>query len=45
MKKDSLISFDENDDGIDRAGFLKCMARAGTGLFCIMSGGYLSHMG
>jgi 3',5'-cyclic AMP phosphodiesterase CpdA len=45
MKNDNLISFDENDDGIDRAGFLKCMAWAGTGLFCIMSGGVLKSYG
>jgi 3',5'-cyclic AMP phosphodiesterase CpdA len=45
MKNDKLISLDENDDGIDRAGFLKCMAWAGTGLFCIMSGGVLKSYG
>ena len=45
MKNDSYISFDENDDGIDRAGFLKCMAWAGTGLFCLMSGGVLKSYG
>lgn len=28
-----------NDDGIDRRGFLKCMAWAGTGLVWTMSGG------
>jgi Icc protein len=45
MKDNNLISFDENDDGIDRKGFLKCMAWAGTGLFCIMSGGILKSYG
>jgi len=45
MKNDKLIDFDENDDGIDRAGFLKCMAWAGTGLFCLMSGGILKTYG
>src|SRR5437016_13029745 len=30
---------DLNNDGIDRRGFLKCMAWAGTGLVCTMSGG------
>jgi len=30
---------DLNDDGIDRRGFLKCMAWAGTGLVWTMSGG------
>ncbi|HZV60129.1 MAG TPA: metallophosphoesterase [Candidatus Eremiobacteraceae bacterium] len=28
-------------DGIDRRGFLKCMAWAGTGAFCVMQGGVL----
>src|SRR5581483_11719617 len=28
-----------NDDGIDRRGFLKCMAWAGTGLVWTLSGG------
>jgi Icc protein len=32
---------DHNHDGIDRRGFLKCMAWAGTGAFCIMQGGAL----
>src|SRR5260221_4979797 len=45
MAKDNFISHDENDDGIDRAGFLKCMAWAGTGLFCVMSGGILKSYG
>jgi Icc protein len=45
MAKDNFISRDENDDGIDRAGFLKCMAWAGTGLFCVMSGGILKSYG
>ena len=30
MKNESYISVDKNGDGIDRAGFLKCMAWAGT---------------
>jgi len=45
MKNDNFIDFDKNDDGIDRAGFLKCMAWAGTGLFCLMSGGILKTYG
>jgi len=45
MKNDNLIPLDQNDDGIDRAGFLKCMAWAGTGLFCLMSGGVLKSYG
>jgi 3',5'-cyclic-AMP phosphodiesterase len=28
-------------DGIDRRGFLKCMAWAGTGTLCVMQGGVL----
>ena len=28
-----------NEDGIDRRGFLKCMAWAGTGLLWTISGG------
>src|ERR1700720_1904755 len=30
-----------NKDGIDRRGFLKCMAWAGTGTLCVMQGGVL----
>ena len=46
--KDKLLH-DHNKDGIDRRGFLKCMAWAGTGVFCVMQGGVLksysmSHM-
>jgi 3',5'-cyclic AMP phosphodiesterase CpdA len=39
-KKDELLH-DHNNDGIDRRGFLKCMAWAGTGALCIMQGGVL----
>jgi 3',5'-cyclic-AMP phosphodiesterase len=35
------IQFDHNHDGIDRRGFLKCMAWAGTGTLCVMQGGVL----
>ena len=35
------ILHDHNNDGIDRRGFLKCMAWAGTGAFCVMQGGVL----
>ena len=41
-KKKELIDQrlqDLNDDGIDRRGFLKCMAWAGTGLVWTLSGG------
>ncbi|HSC44923.1 MAG TPA: metallophosphoesterase [Candidatus Acidoferrum sp.] len=32
---------DHNHDGIDRRGFLKCMAWAGTGTLCVVNGGIL----
>ncbi|MDR3713614.1 MAG: metallophosphoesterase [Puia sp.] len=35
----------EDADGIDRAGFLKCMAWAGTGVLWMMSGGILKSYG
>jgi 3',5'-cyclic-AMP phosphodiesterase len=35
------IIHDHNDDGIDRRGFLKCMAWAGTGALLAVSGGVL----
>ena len=38
--KDELM-VDHNHDGIDRRGFLKCMAWAGTGTLCVMQGGIL----
>ena len=34
-----------NDDGIDRRGFLKCMAWAGTGVLWVMSSGVLKSYG
>ena len=40
-KKNDVILHDHNHDGIDRRGFLKCMAWAGTGAFCVMHGGVL----
>ena len=40
-KKKDEIQFDHNGDGIDRRGFLKCMAWAGTGTLCVMQGGIL----
>jgi 3',5'-cyclic-AMP phosphodiesterase len=36
-----LLLHDHNQDGIDRRGFLKCMAWAGTGALCVLSGGVL----
>jgi Icc protein len=38
--KDEILN-DHNHDGIDRRGFLKCMAWAGTGALCVMQGGVL----
>jgi 3',5'-cyclic-AMP phosphodiesterase len=41
-KAQNEILYDHNHDGIDRRGFLKCMAWAGTGAVCIMKGGVLN---
>ncbi|HZR65832.1 MAG TPA: metallophosphoesterase [Terriglobales bacterium] len=35
------ITEDHNHDGVDRRGFLRCMAWAGTGALCVMQGGVL----
>jgi 3',5'-cyclic-AMP phosphodiesterase len=37
-----FIEHDHNHDGVDRRGFLKCMAWAGTGALCVMNGGVLN---
>jgi Icc protein len=37
----NYITHDHSDDGIDRRGFLKCMAWAGTGMLWTLSGGVL----
>jgi len=39
-KNDELLH-DHHHDGVDRRGFLKCMAWAGTGAFCVIKGGVL----
>ena len=39
---DDAILFDHHHDGIDRRGFLKCMAWAGTGALCVLQGGVLN---
>jgi 3',5'-cyclic-AMP phosphodiesterase len=39
--KDEIV-MNHNHDGIDRRGFLKCMAWAGTGTLCLMKGGVLN---
>jgi Icc protein len=40
-KKNDELLHDHNNDGVDRRGFLKCMAWAGTGTLCVMHGGIL----
>ncbi len=44
-KERDEILFDHNRDGIDRRGFLKCMAWAGTGALCVLEGGVLKSYG
>jgi 3',5'-cyclic AMP phosphodiesterase CpdA len=36
-----IITENLNNDGVDRRGFLKCMAWAGTGTLCLIQGGVL----
>jgi 3',5'-cyclic AMP phosphodiesterase CpdA len=36
-----IITENLNNDGVDRRGFLKCMAWAGTGTLCLIQGGML----
>lgn len=38
--KDTILH-DHSHDGVDRRGFLKCMAWAGAGAFCVLQGGVL----
>jgi 3',5'-cyclic AMP phosphodiesterase CpdA len=40
--KEKIIQHDHNDDGIDRRGFLECMAWAGTGMLWAGAGGVLA---
>jgi 3',5'-cyclic AMP phosphodiesterase CpdA len=40
-KDSNKLLYDHNGDGVDRRGFLKCMAWAGTGALCVMQGGVL----
>jgi len=42
MKSQDIILHNDNPDGIDRRGFLKCMAWAGTGVVWTVSGGLLT---
>jgi len=44
-KNRDVILFDHNHDGIDRRGFLKCMAWAGTGALCVLEAGVLKSYG
>ncbi|MGH9513062.1 MAG: metallophosphoesterase family protein [Terriglobales bacterium] len=41
QKNNDAILFDHQRDGIDRRGFLKCMAWAGSGAFCVVNSGVL----
>lgn len=41
MPKENIITENLNKDGIDRRGFLKCMAWAGTGAICVLQGGVM----
>jgi 3',5'-cyclic-AMP phosphodiesterase len=45
QKNNDAILFDHQRDGIDRRGFLKCMAWAGTGALCVLQGGVLKSYG
>jgi hypothetical protein len=40
--KDEILH-DHNNDGIDRRGFLKCTAWAGTGAPCVMFAGDIAN--
>lgn len=42
---DEKINHDTGNDGIDRRGFLECMAWAGTGVLWMMTGGVLKSYG
>lgn len=40
-----ILPIDKEGDGVDRRGFLKCMAWAGTGVLWVVSGGVLKSYG
>src|SRR3954470_19460716 len=42
MNDQNTIRHNDNPDGIDRRGFLECMAWAGTGVLWTVSGGVLN---
>src|SRR5438105_973996 len=43
-RKSKIILHDHNHDGLDRRGFLECMAWAGTGMLWTIAGGLLGSM-
>jgi 3',5'-cyclic AMP phosphodiesterase CpdA len=44
-KKTDELQHDHDEDGVDRRGFLSCMAWAGTGALLLMDGGVLKSYG
>jgi 3',5'-cyclic-AMP phosphodiesterase len=42
VSQKDIIHQNHDADGVDRRGFLKCMAWAGTGALCVIKGGVLS---
>src|SRR6202521_4007101 len=42
VSQNDIIHHNHDADGVDRRGFLKCMAWAGTGALCVIKGGVLS---
>jgi len=45
LKSRELSNPDANNDGVDRRGFLECMAWAGTGVLWMMTGGMMKSYG
>ena len=45
MDNKDMIGPGHNDDGVDRRGFIKCMAWAGTGVLWLMNGGTMKALG
>jgi 3',5'-cyclic AMP phosphodiesterase CpdA len=45
LKSKELSNPEANNDGVDRRGFLECMAWAGTGVLWMMSGGIMKSYG
>src|ERR1700674_782182 len=42
VSQNDIIHHNHEADGVDRRGFLKCMAWAGTGALCVIKGGVLN---